>query len=231
MTATTQWSQVLAARGDDSAARRALDGLCRRYRPPVVAFLRARGLAPDAAEDQAQAFFAHFLVSRLHATADRDRGRFRTLLYAALRNFLANAVEHDDTVKRGGRVRFEPLALREAELGAAETDAPDASFDRAWVLALLEHAFTRLRRDAVRAGKGARFDRLSEYLLEPPAADSYAAAAAELQLAQNTVAVTVHRLRAKLREALVAELRDTVGSEDALRAELEALRGPLGLAR
>ena len=81
-----------------------------------------------------------------------------------------------------------------------------------------------MRRDAVRAGKGALFDRLREFLLESPQGDDYAEIARELDVRPNQLAVTVHRMRAKLRDCLRAELLETVSSHDGLREELEALR-------
>ncbi|MGH8112022.1 MAG: hypothetical protein ACREPF_07330 [Rhodanobacteraceae bacterium] len=74
---TTRWSVVLQARGDPAASCRALELLCRTYRPPILAFVRSRGYRPDVAEDLTQAFFARFLERALHASADPGRGRFR----------------------------------------------------------------------------------------------------------------------------------------------------------
>jgi RNA polymerase sigma-70 factor (ECF subfamily) len=48
---TTRWSVVLQARGDPEEARRALEALCRTYRPPVLAYVRGRGYQAAAAED------------------------------------------------------------------------------------------------------------------------------------------------------------------------------------
>src|SRR5438309_11922119 len=66
---TTHWSVVLRARGDPGDARAALEALCRTYRPPVLAYIRGRGYAADAAEDLAQSFFARFLEHAYHADA------------------------------------------------------------------------------------------------------------------------------------------------------------------
>ena len=49
---STQWSLVLQARADTPDARAALDRLCRTYRPPVLAYIRGRGYAPEATEDR-----------------------------------------------------------------------------------------------------------------------------------------------------------------------------------
>ena len=61
---TTHWSVVLRSRGEQADARAALESLCRTYRPPVLAYIRARGHAPDVAEDLAQGFFVSFIERR-----------------------------------------------------------------------------------------------------------------------------------------------------------------------
>ncbi len=61
MFATTQWSLVLAAREGEHAAA-ALAELCRRYREPVIAYLRRSGQSGADAEDLAQGFFVRLYV-------------------------------------------------------------------------------------------------------------------------------------------------------------------------
>src|SRR5574337_1655760 len=106
---TTRWSVVLHARGDPAAARRALEPLCRTYRPPVLAFVRSRGYRPDAAEDLTQAFFVRFLERAWHSSADPERGRFRSFLLTALKRFLIDADAEAAALKRGGGVKFVAL--------------------------------------------------------------------------------------------------------------------------
>ncbi|MGB6363532.1 MAG: sigma-70 family RNA polymerase sigma factor, partial [Thermoanaerobaculia bacterium] len=58
MIATTQWSQVLAARdGSATEARRALESLCQTYWQPLYAYVRHQGASPDEANDLTQAYF------------------------------------------------------------------------------------------------------------------------------------------------------------------------------
>lgn len=228
---TTRWSQVMAAGDNDTGARSALESLCRAYRAPVLSFVRHLGHPLGEAEDLTQQFFVHFLEHRLHAVADRERGRFRTLLRSALRNFLIEQHEYAQAAKRGGGRLLEVLdEAPERVLAEDLRDAPEHVFDRAWAATLIDRAVERLRRDAVRAGKGALFDRLREFLLEPPQGDDYASLARELDVRPNQLAVTVHRMRARLRECVRAELLETVDSPDGLQEELSALRDVLAAA-
>ena len=56
---STRWTLLAQATlTGDTAGREALAQLCENYRPPVVTFLRSRGLAPTEADDLAQDLFA-----------------------------------------------------------------------------------------------------------------------------------------------------------------------------
>ena len=223
---TTRWSVVLRARGEAGDARAALEQLCRTYRPPVLAFVRLRGYPSDAAEDLTQAFFARFLERAWHASADPQRGRFRSFLLTALKRFLIDADAEAATLKRGGGVRFELLKDDTACAGAA-CETPDAAFEREWAHAVLRAAFARLRGEAEQAGKLELFRRLGEFLLERPDEAEYARAAEDLHLRRNTVAVAVHRMRHRLRELVREELMETTSTRTGLEEELRTLRGSI----
>src|SRR5438045_655678 len=89
--ATTHWSVVLAA-GQNSSSRseEALAKLCQNYWYPLYVFVRRRGHSPHDAQDLTQEFFARLLAKNYLAEVDRERGRFRSFLLAAMKHFLAN---------------------------------------------------------------------------------------------------------------------------------------------
>ena len=223
---TTRWSLVLRARADEPDARAALEALCRSYRPPVVAYVRSRGYAPEAADDLVQGFFLRFLDHAWHAGADRERGRFRAYLLTMLKRYLGSAETEAHAQKRGGGVRIE--ALDEADGAVGDDATPEQTFERAWAITLLGRAVSRLRCEAEEAGRIALFDALKTFLVERPDEADYARVADRLGVRRNTLAVAVHRLRHRLQELIREELADTTGSEDDLDAELDDLRGALG---
>ena len=99
----TRWSIVaLSAHRDSRQARTALAELCRIYWYPLYAFVRRRGHTPHEAEDLTQSFFALLLEKRWLDAVDRDRGRFRAFLLAAMKHFLANERDKALALKRGG---------------------------------------------------------------------------------------------------------------------------------
>jgi RNA polymerase sigma factor (sigma-70 family) len=222
---TTRWSVVLRARGEAGEARAALEQLCRTYRPPVLAFVRFRGYAADAAEDLTQAFFTRFLERGWYSSADPERGRFRSFLLIALKRFLIDADEEAAALKRGGGIRFELLDDDGCAGAAGET--PDAVFEREWAHAVLRAALARLRSEAEQAGKLALFKRLHEFLIERPDEAEYARAAEDLHVRRNTLAVAVHRMRHRLRDLVREELMETTSSRTELEEELRTLRGSM----
>src|ERR1043166_9496001 len=113
---TTHWSVVLAAnRKDTTRAQDALSKLCQVYWYPLYAYVRRRGYNPEDAQDLTQEFFLRLLQQHWLAQADRERGRFRTFLLAALSHFLANEWHKARAQKRGGAVQIIPLGLGDAE--------------------------------------------------------------------------------------------------------------------
>ena len=87
---TTHWSVVLrAADLATPESKEALESLCRAYWYPLYVFVRRRGSDAEEAQDLTQEFFARFLETDSLQSVHPDRGRFRTFLLAALKNFLA----------------------------------------------------------------------------------------------------------------------------------------------
>jgi hypothetical protein len=99
--ATTHWSVVLAAQGQSTEAKAALEKLCRIYWWPLYGFVRRQGYKPEDAQDLTQAFFARLLERRDLKTVRQERGRLRSYLLASLKNFLSKARHREMTVKRG----------------------------------------------------------------------------------------------------------------------------------
>jgi RNA polymerase sigma-70 factor (ECF subfamily) len=91
--ATTRWSVVLAcadSTAGEEMARKALAELCKIYWRPVFAFICRRGHPVPDAQDLTQDFFVMVLKGHLLQRAAPDRGRFRSLLLKALKDFLVN---------------------------------------------------------------------------------------------------------------------------------------------
>jgi len=230
---TTHWSVVLAA-GDSaegSSAASALESLCRSYWQPVYAFSRRMGAGAEDARDLTQAFFAELLSGRSLKRADPARGRFRSYLLGALKHFLAD--EHDRALarKRGGGIEFVPIdaVLAESRYGleAAVQDAPDAAYDRAWALAVLDRALARLREEFTLSGRAALFDGLKAFLIGDRGDVTFAQAADRLRITEGAAKMTVTRMRQRFRALVRQELAQTVVTSAELEQELKAFAAAL----
>ena len=225
---TTRWSMILEPRHEGESARAALEDLCRRYRGPVLAYLRGHGYHSDEAEDQTQAFFAHLLIQKLHHSADPAKGRFRSYLLTSLKHFLSSERRRETSEKRGGtsvHVAIDSIAEPVSE------ETPDSIFEREWACALLARALRKLHEEAREAGKEPLFLALRGFLFESPEPADYAETARALGLSRNTLAVAVHRLRHRLQMLVQHEVTDTVADAAQLPDELACMQSQLNLGQ
>src|ERR1051325_4567588 len=99
---STLWSMVLlAGQGSSVRAEAALAELCRAYWYPLYVFLRREGRSPHDAQDLTQAFFIHLLDRDRLCRVHPDKGRFRSFLLAALKNFVSDQWDKERAQKRG----------------------------------------------------------------------------------------------------------------------------------
>jgi len=223
---STQWSILAQATlNGDAAGRLALAEFHRKYREPVMAFIRRRGIAPPDVEDLTQEFFLHLIDKATLRRADATRGRFRSFLLGALVRFLLHAQERRDAVKRGqGEV---PVSLETLAGGAGEPAVPAAdlhAYDRDWAVQLLQQSLETVGADFNRAGRAADFAVLRAYLPgAAQAAPGYEESAARLGLGLGAFKTEVHRLRARVREVLRREIAATVSSPEEIDDEVAYL--------
>ena len=179
---------LTAARGVPSEqADRALAELCAGYWYPPYAYVRRRGYDAEDARDLTQAFFARLLERRGLASADPARGRFRSFLLTAMKNFLAGEWRRQAAAKRGGGAEVVSIDAADAAgrylAEPAHVRTPEALYERRWALALLERAVADVRRGYAARGQSELFDALKVYLGRDTAAVPYADLA--LRLGRN----------------------------------------------
>jgi len=230
--ASTSWTLILEAGGSESSdqARGALTQLCSIYWRPVYLFLRRQGHSWHDAEDLTQGFLADLIETRFHIHANRDKGRFRSFLLGALKNFVANRKDYEHAQKRGRGVDFVPLT----ELAEREIDEmiarsyrwnPEESYEREWAVVLLRRAIAVLDDECRLAGKGHLFHALKGYLgADGPDALPYEEISKQLSRSAVALRKDVSRFRQRYRSILREEVRQTVATEDEVDAELRHLR-------
>ena len=226
--ATTQWSIVLAAgAGHLPDSKQALASLCRAYWLPVYAYVRR--LAPSAADaqDLTQGFFVHLLETDAIARADPHRGRFRTFLLAAVKNFLANERDKARAQKRGGGKAALSLDFDAGEsrikIEPSHDLTPDKLYERRWVLALLDQLLDSLRSELAAAGKQRHFETLKQAIIGEVTDADYEQAAQALGVTAAAAKQSAYRLRKRYRELFRQEVARTVADESELDAEIGGL--------
>ena len=227
---TTCWSVVLLSaqsQAHDSEAAR--EELCRSYWYPLYAFIRRRGKNPEDAKDLTQGFFLSLFDRKALAQVTPLKGKFRSFLLAALKNYLSVEFHRQQTIKRGGDFEFVPFDydVGDGRYTNEPSDAltPEKVFDARWAMTLLEITMVQLRAEYESRGKRATFDTLKPFLdfgsrEELPTYDSVAA---KLQIGQGAVKTLVHRLRKRHGQILREEVGRTVTDSEEIDDEIRAL--------
>ena len=239
---TTRWSVVLScadSESDEQKAQAALAELCKIYWRPVFAFICRQGHSIPDAQDLTQEFFAKVLKGRLLQSADRKRGRFRSLLLTALQRFLHDEGDKRHARRRGGDVRFvswdDWMTEAPSHFSIPEQEShkwsPERIFDVRWAATVVERALRRLGDECEKHGRRRVFDVLSGYLTADREDVSYTNFASALGLQETAVKNLVHRLRERYRALLREEVAETVGGAHEIDDELRYLCAALSAAQ
>jgi len=230
---TTRWSVIVSAanRSEEQKAREALAELCRTYWRPVFSFVCRRGYSTEDAQDLTQDFFVTILEHNWLQHADRNRGRFRSLLLKSLQNFLINEAEKTHAHKRGGGVEFiswddwAGQARSQLFNSNQTTDSlsPERVFDLSWATTVVEHALDRLREECESKDKLWLFQALSPHLTDVRDEVSYAKLSVELGMADTAVKKQLHNMRQRYRSLLRAEVSQTVENPSDVDDEIRYL--------
>ena len=238
---------MLGARGD----RAHLEQLLRAYWSPVYAFIRRQGYTGHDASDLTQEFMTQVVIGRdLIGRANPERGRFRSFLKHALRNFLIDQ-HRMGKAHKGGASTIGPrgsngeatVSLNDPRGKSGESGAPlsiaalspesERVFDREWAAAVIENALARLEESCLADGMESHWRGFNVNVLGPalrrttPLSLTRLAehiGAADETRASNMLQTVKRRFRRVLRE-VVAE---TVSDPAQVEQELADLRGHFG---
>jgi RNA polymerase sigma factor (sigma-70 family) len=238
---TTRWSLVLScseSTTDEEQAWTALADICSIYWRPVFAFICRQGHSVPDAQDLTQEFFGRLIKGRLIQSADRNKGRFRSLLLKTLQRFLHDEGDKRRAGKRGGNTHFVSWddwmteAPSQSSMSGQESASwsPERVFDVRWAATIVERALRRLGDDCEKHGQRRVFDVLSSCLTADREDVSYANFARVLGLQESTVKNLVHRLRERYRALLREEVAKTVGGASEIDDELRYLCAALSAA-
>lgn len=237
--ATTRWSMIARAAAPSGEQQQALGELCRLYWFPLYSFARRAGHSAEDSAELTQEFLSEFLARGDVGKTSPERGRFRSYLLQAMRNFLANEWRKERAQKRGGELpRPLQIDLSAAEAryasepslassGRADLADPEQLYLRSFAMTALGNALHTLEEECRAAGNHALFLALRPLLVGELEPGELERLARSLERSTGAVKVALSRLRANFREQVRHHILDLVDDEanadDEIRAFLAAL--------
>lgn len=230
--ATTQWSLIHnAADSANPEFREAMAELCRTYWSPVYTYIRCGGKDAESAQELTQGFFTQLLEKKFIRDAEEGRGRFRSFLLTSVKHYVANEWDRSQTLKRGGAVSILQLDFETEEstlsLEPVERETPETVFEKRWAVSVLKQTMERLDLEMKQAGKQQTFQRLRPLLTGMTLETPYSEIAAELEMTEGALKVTIHRLRKKFGKLLRQEVSRTLSDPTLLDEEMRFLQSAL----
>jgi RNA polymerase sigma-70 factor (ECF subfamily) len=218
---TTNWEEVIAARGDASGSTR--NQILIRYAACAYKYILQAARNADLADDLSQEFALRF-VRGDYRHADPTKGRFRDYLRASLRNLVTDYYRKNKDLALSAavaeRLPDEQMVDQLADL--------DREFQQNWREHVLGLAWEALRQsDSSRSND--YFTVLKFRSLHPDASSKEMADQLSVQLGQAVspewVRKKISRARQKFAELLASEVRHSLSdkSEEAIREELASL--------
>jgi RNA polymerase sigma-70 factor (ECF subfamily) len=211
----------LLRRRTDEGRRAALEMLCSRYWKPVYAYVRAGwSKSNDDAKDLTQSFFLWIQENGALGRFEEERGGVRPYLKVLLRRFVKDKDVALRRLKRGGGIPILPLAADSSSLEDlipdAQSENPEAIFERVWRTELVEQAVERLRQRCRDEGRSVAFSVLEGYDLATGAeSPTYQTLGERLGLSEGEIKKHLFAMR----DALLQEIRAEIAQQTANEAD------------
>ena len=227
---TTQWSRIGNIQDGEDQDEALIGSLLKQYWKPVYCYLRHKGHGNEQAKDLTQGFFHEVVLNRdLVGRADQSRGRFRSFLLHALKQY---AKKQDLKERAQKRLEEKAIAFEMEEEpvlpdSVAQTTAED-SYHYAWLSSLLEHVLDEVKEVCEDEGMEIHWALFNKRVVWPIFGDRTPPSLPELcetydiddvKKASNMI-ITVKR---RFRAALMQHVRNTVLSQGQAPEELEEL--------
>ena len=238
----TDWTLINeAGQLDTEAASDALERMVRRYWPAVYAFVRSAGKDVHESSDLTQGFICDVIISRrLCATADPQRGRFRSLLLGSLKNYMRENDRRKARKRSSGR-EIGTIRLDEAEAIVTRTQpkpnqTPDQVFSYQWSSILIHRVLDQVRTDCLDQGMEAHWSVFEKRVVRPmllgePATD-YTHLVERYEIkdvsqAANMMVTVKRRFVAALYQEVARTVANVADVDDELRQLLRDLEQPV----
>ncbi len=220
---STIWSQIRQAQENATGA---WDRLHHAYRGLISGHIsrRIRGVSAADLDDLTQTVFLQISGEDFLKRADREKGRFRNLLFAVTENRVKMWLRGEYARRKKGEGK--ELSLDHDEIFAAaaggivvDSDV-QSSFNREWAARIVQDALESLRRESERLGTP--YDRAVEGFYFKNQA--YPELSQLLGVTEGDVGNLLFRARKKLAASIRASLREYCLDEQDLNEELRDLK-------
>lgn len=231
---TTHWTEIFAARTVDALRRRKAVGVvAARYWRPVYAFIRRKwhNKSNEDAKDLTQGFFEEVILGReLIQKADPEKGRFRSYLLKALKNYVISAGKAKSAKKRmppGGLIRLAALESPDALLPTPGA-TPEQAFAYSWASGLLDEVLAVVAAGCRQMGQEKHWEVFRRTVVEPiltgVEAPPLSQLCRELSIESETRATNMNvTVKRRFRTTLEARVREFVDFDGDVEMEIHEL--------
>jgi len=156
---TTEWTRII----NSELGEAILAELYAKYWRPVYSYLRRNGFSNEQAKDLIQGFFSEkVLGQQLLAKADRTKGKFRTFLLTAVKNYAIDLHR-----------KQKPMQALDEEIDRpGDSCGPEDEFDLIWGQELLKEVLQKLEAECRSRGKDVHWKLFKAWLLDPKIGDA-----------------------------------------------------------
>jgi RNA polymerase sigma factor (sigma-70 family) len=208
---STSWTLLTdaARRGNGSALAR--NEFAERYYTAVRAYIVALTRGASHSDDLTQRFFETVVLSgTLLARADREKGRFRSYLKQAIRNFLIDEHRHQSRAT-ANEVPFDGVVGGWNALAADASPSPDEEMLRAWARALVAMALSQLEQACEEKDQHQHFEMFAHrYIADPDLPPSWRAVGEPFgldeKIARSRTETAARQFRSLLRQLIASDI-------------------------
>jgi len=229
---TTHWSLIEDAKKYQDKDRALIGLLLERYWKPVYCYLRRKGYDNEQAKDLTQGFFHEVVLNRdLVGRADESRGRFRTFLLHALKQYAGKK-----DLKEAAQKHILEEKLVRFEMEQEEPIIPDSvtqttaeqSYHYAWLTSILERVLKEVKDSCQDEGMDIHWALFNKRIVWPIFSERTAPSLAELCESYDIkdakkVSNMIITVKRRFKAALMQHIRNTVLSQSQVPEELEDL--------
>lgn len=205
--------------------------LSRIYWQSIYGCLRQMGRRPEEAEELAQKFYTDVILGRrIFERADSAKGKLRTLIRAALKNFLRDEARRERAAKSA--TSLNSGACR----AVAEAPDIDAIIEAGWVSGILNEAISLTAEHYLNSASERYWLAFEAWVLRPAKSHTDRPPRAELarQLGFSNEAhlsIAIHHVRQKMKVNLRLVVSKTAESQEECEDELRWLESMLAPGR